>query len=48
VPLDWHIVSKTPIEELSMFERRSDPLLPRREFFSRLMRCAVTGAGIIA
>jgi len=31
-----------------MFERRSDPLLPRREFFSRLMRCAVTGAGIIA
>lgn len=31
-----------------MFERRSDPLLTRREFFGRLMRCAVARAGIIA
>jgi hypothetical protein len=31
-----------------VFEHRSDPLLPRREFFGRLMRCAVAGAGIVA
>ena len=31
-----------------MFEHRTDPLLPRREFFGRLMRCAVAGAGIVA
>lgn len=31
-----------------MFEHRTDPLLPRREFFGRLMRSAAAGAGIIA
>jgi NO-binding membrane sensor protein with MHYT domain len=31
-----------------MFERRTDPLLPRREFIGRLARGAVVGLGLIA
>jgi hypothetical protein len=34
--------------DLPVFERRTDPLLPRRKFFGRLMFCATAGAGILA
>lgn len=30
-----------------VFERHTDPLLPRRKFFGRLARCATIGAGLI-
>ena len=31
----------------AIFERRTDPLLPRRKFLGRLARCAAAGAGLI-
>lgn len=31
-----------------MFEHRTEPLLPRRAFFGRLMRCSATGAALVA
>jgi hypothetical protein len=30
-----------------MYERRTQPLLPRRVFYARLTRCAILGLGII-
>jgi hypothetical protein len=30
-----------------MFEHRSKPLLPRREYFKRLVRCALVGLALI-
>ena len=30
-----------------MFEHRTDPLLPRRLFFGRLMRCGIIGASLV-
>lgn len=31
-----------------MFEHRNEPLLTRRKFFGRLVRCALLGSGLIA